>query len=73
MEETEGDNDDVSKKESSNACNKYRYEYEEGTDEVTENKETAQANTEIAVYEGIAFWARICSGQLFVDLVTLGP
>ena len=39
IKEIEGDNDDVPKELSSNACGKERYEYEEGTDEVTGNKE----------------------------------
>ena len=42
-------------------------------DEVTGNKETESSNTDTVVYEDIAFWPRICSGQLLVDLVTLGP
>ena len=60
----EGDNDDVLKEESSRACDKDRYEYEEGTDEVTGNKEIEQANTEIAVYKDIAFWLQTYSEQL---------
>ena len=31
-------------------------EYEEGTDNITGNKEMEQANREIALYEDIAFW-----------------
>ena len=46
VKEIEGDNDDVPKEESSSACSKDGYEYEEGTDEVTGIE---QANTEIAV------------------------
>ena len=53
-------------------CSKDWYEYEEGTDKVTGNKEIKQANTEIAMYEDIVFWPRNFSGQLLVDLVTLG-
>ena len=32
-----------------------------------------QVNTEIAVYENIAFWLRTYSGQLLVDLIIVGP
>ena len=71
VKEIEGDNDEP-KEENSSACSKYRYEYEEGTDEVTGNKEIEQANTEIDVYEDFAFWPWICSRQLLVELVTLG-
>ena len=73
VKEIEGDNDDIPKEESSNTCGKDRYEYKEWTDDITGNKEIELANTEIAVYEDIAFWSRNCSGQLLVDLVTLGP
>ena len=38
IKEIEGDNDDVLKEERSSPCGKERYEYEEGTDEVTENR-----------------------------------
>ena len=61
------------KEERSTVDGEDRYEYKEGTDEVTGNKEIEQANTEIVVYEDIAFWPRTCSGQLLVDLETLGP
>ena len=61
------------KEESSSACGKNRYEYEERTDEVTENKEIERINTEIAVYEDITFWSQTCSGHLLVDLVSFGP
>ena len=44
VKEIEGDNNNVQKEESSNACGKGRYEYEEGTDGVTGNKEIEQAN-----------------------------
>ena len=70
VKEIEGDNDDVPKEKSSSACSKDRYEYEEGTDKVTRNKE--QVNIEIAVFEDIEFWPRTCSMQLLVDLVKLG-
>ena len=73
VKETEGDNDDGPKEESSSACGKDWYEYEEGIDEVIGNKETEQANIEITVYADIAFWPRTCSGQLFIDLLILGP
>ena len=73
VKEIEGDNDDVPKKRSSSAFSKGKYEYEEGTDEVTWNKEIEQANTVIAVYEDIVFWPRTCSGQLLIDLVILEP
>ena len=63
----------MQKEESSSACGKDRYEYKKGTDEVTGNKEIEQANTEIAVFEVIAFWPRTCSGQLLVDLIISGP
>ena len=69
----ESDNDDVPKKESSSIYNKDRYEYEEGTDEVTGNKEIEQENTEIAVYEDITFWPWTWLGQLLVDLEILAP
>ena len=49
VKEIEDDNDDVPKKESSSACGKDRYEYEEGTHEDIGNKEKEQANIEIAV------------------------
>ena len=39
VKEIEGENDDVQKEESSDACGKDRYEYEEGIDEITGNKE----------------------------------
>ena len=39
VKEIEGDNDDVIKEKSFSACDKNRYEYKEGTDNVTENKE----------------------------------
>ena len=39
VKKIEGDNEDVPNEESSNACGKDRYECEEGTDEVTGNKE----------------------------------
>ena len=55
-----GDNDDVAKEESSCACGKDRSGYEEGTDEVSENKEIKRANIEISVYKNIAFWPRTC-------------
>ena len=38
VKETEGDNDDILNEENPSACGKDRYEYEEGTDEVTGNK-----------------------------------
>ena len=41
-------NNDMPKEESSSTCGKDRYEYEEGTDEITGNKEIELANTEIA-------------------------
>ena len=44
IKEIEGDNDDVIEEQSSSACSKDRYEYEEGTDEVTGNKEIERAN-----------------------------
>ena len=50
VKEIEEDNDDVAKEESSSACSKCRYKYQEGNDEVTGNKEIEQANTEIAMY-----------------------
>ena len=53
LNKIENDNNDVPKEESSSAFNKDRYEYEEGTGEVTGNKEIEQANTEIALYEDI--------------------
>ncbi len=56
VREIEGDNDDVLKEENSSACSKDWYEYEEGTDKVTGNKEIEQAITEISVFEDIAFW-----------------
>ena len=56
VKEIEGDNDDVSKEESPSTFSEDMYEYEEGNYEVTGNKEIEQANTEIAVYEDIAFW-----------------
>ena len=43
------------KEESSSACGKDRYEYEEGSDKFTGNKEKEPANTEIAVYKDIVF------------------
>ena len=61
------------KEESSSVCSKDRYEYEEGTDEVIGNKEIEQANTRIAVYKDIAFWPQTRSGELLVNLITLGP
>ena len=73
VNEIEGDNDDVAKEESYSVCGKDRYKYEEETDGATGNKEIEQANTDIAVYEGITFWPQTCSGQLLADLVTLGP
>ena len=51
VKEIENDNDDVPNKENTSECSKDRYEYEEGSKEVTGNKETEQAKTEIAVYE----------------------
>ena len=39
VKEIEADSDDVPKEESSSACGKDRYEYEEGTGEVNGNKE----------------------------------
>ena len=59
------------KEESSSACGKHKYEYEEGTDEVTGNIEIEQANTEIAMYEDTTFWPQTCSEQSLVDLVML--
>ena len=59
-QEVVGD-DDVSKEESTSACGKDRFEFTEGTDEVTGYKEIEQANTEIAVYENIASWPQTCS------------
>ena len=47
VKETEGDNDDGPKEESSSACSKDWYEYEKGIDEVIGNKETEQANSDI--------------------------
>lgn len=38
VKEIEGDNDDVPKEECSSACGKDRYEYEEGTEEVSGKK-----------------------------------
>ena len=38
VKEIEGDYDNVLKEESSSACGKGRYEYEEGTNEVFGNK-----------------------------------
>ena len=58
VKENEGNNDGMSKEEISFPCCKDRYEYEERTDEVTGNKEIKQENTEIVVYEDIAFWPR---------------
>ena len=73
VKEIQGDNDDVPKKESSSACGKDMYEYEEGTDEVTENKEIERTAIKITVNRDIAFWPQTCSGQLLVDLVRVGP
>ena len=39
VKEIEGDNDDAPKVEKSSVCGKDRYEYEEGTDVVTGNRE----------------------------------
>ena len=39
------------KEESSSACGKDWYEYEDGTDKVTENKEIEQVNAKIAVHD----------------------
>ena len=72
IKEIERDSDDVSKEESSSECSKDRYEHEEITNEVTRNNEIQQANTEIFVYEDIAFWLQNCPWQLLIDLVTLG-
>ena len=71
VKEIEGDNDDEPREESSIGRGKDRYEYEEGTDEFTDNKGIEQA--EVSVYEDITFWPRTFSWQLLVDLVTLGP
>ena len=73
VKEIEGDNEDRLKEENSSACCEDEYEYEEGIDVVTENKEIDQASSKIAVYEFIAFWLRTCSKQLLVNLVILGP
>ena len=43
VKETEGDNDEVPKEENFSVCGKDRYEYEEGTDKVTGNKEIEEA------------------------------
>ena len=69
VKKIEDANEDVPKEESSSSCGKDRYEYE-GSDKVTGNKEIDQANTEIAVYEGIAVWPQSFSGKLLVVLVT---
>ena len=69
----EGDNDNVPNEVSSRACPKERYENEEGNDKFSRKKEIEQANTEIAVYEDIAFWPRTCTRKLLNDLVTLEP
>ena len=50
VKESEGDNDDVLKEESSSACSKDRYKYEERTDEISGNKEIEPANTDVSMY-----------------------
>ena len=49
VKEIEADNNDMLKEESSSACGKDSYGYEEGTDEVTGNKEKEQANRDCCV------------------------
>ena len=63
----EGDDDDVPKKESSSACDKYRYK------ELMKLLEIEQVNTKIFFVRRHRIFPRTCSGQLLVNLLTVGP
>ena len=62
----EGDDDDVPKKESSSACDKYRYK------ELMKLLEIEQVNTKIFFVRRHRIFPRTCSGQLLVNLLTVG-
>ena len=62
VKEIQGDNDDVSK-ESSSEFSKNKYKYEEGTDEVTGNKEIEPTNTENVVYKTSHFGHELARGS----------